>query len=161
MGRPHRADAGAGDDRIVYDPLDAVVQAGSGTDTLVVGADKTLVDFTLLRDDIFFGFEVLDLTASGSQSVKIADADVYAMTSNRILRVDGAAADGVRLVGNWALDTSNGSGLFDAGSVKTHDAYITSYLPSGSVTPVTLTIMVPVLVMVFDAISRRIRKALL
>lgn len=107
-----------------------------------MGADRNLVDFTLLRDDIFMGFEVLDLTATGSQSVKIADADVHAMTDNGTLRIDATAEDGVRLVGNWAIDNGNSAGLFDANNTRTHYAYTTDYVVGTTHHP--LTVMIPV-----------------
>ncbi len=136
---PDSINAGSGDDVVMFDANDTSVIGGAGNDTLRVDGSLNMIDFTLVRDDIFSQFEVLDLTAAPSQSVKIADADVYAMTSSpaRTLTLNANSDDGLRLVGNWALDNTGNTDT-------THfNAYTTSYTPSGG-SPVTLTVLVPI-----------------
>ena len=94
--------AGDGDDIIYYDENDTTVEAGLGSDTLVVKSSATMLDLTLARDDIYLNFEMVDLTVTGSQILKLSDADVKALTGGQAtgtLLVKGTATDSVRLVG--------------------------------------------------------------
>jgi hypothetical protein len=66
---------------VIYDENDARVQGGAGTaDALVIGANESLVDLTLVQDSTFSGFEIIDLSTAGNQSVKLSEADVFALT---------------------------------------------------------------------------------
>jgi len=78
-------DAGAGSDRVLFDSNDNKVQGGAGTnDVLVLGSNEALVDLTLAQDSIFSGFETIDLGAAGSQSIKLSEADVFALTRGSV-----------------------------------------------------------------------------
>jgi VCBS repeat-containing protein len=97
---------GAGDDTICYDENDALADGGTGTaDTLLVKAGVTTIDLTLVRDEVFVNFDILDISDSGIQFVKISNSDVLAMTGGQAtgtLIIKGGSEDSVRLVGaSW------------------------------------------------------------
>ncbi|QAU32824.1 VCBS domain-containing protein [Janthinobacterium sp. 17J80-10] len=99
-------DGGAGNDTIYYDENDAFVDGGAGSaDTLLVRAGLATLDLTLVRDEVFNNFEILDVTVAGAQIVKISDSDIKALTgggATGTLIVNGGSDDTVRLVGaNW------------------------------------------------------------
>ncbi|MEK7344640.1 MAG: Ig-like domain-containing protein, partial [Pseudomonadota bacterium] len=96
-------DAGDGNDQVYFDESDSKVDGGAGTDTLLIRASTSVVDLTLTRDDVFTNFEVVDLSATGSQLLKLSDADVRALSGdNNTLIVNGTSDDTVRLVGaSW------------------------------------------------------------
>ncbi|WP_234461617.1 beta strand repeat-containing protein [Stutzerimonas stutzeri] len=102
-------DGGAGNDTIYYDENDALVDGGDGTDTLMVGSAVTTLDLTLVRDEVFRNFEILDITDASTQVVNISDSDIRALAGdgvNGTLIIKGGAEDSVRLIGaNWP--TSN------------------------------------------------------
>jgi VCBS repeat-containing protein len=97
---------GAGNDTLVFDENDALVDGGAGTaDTLLVRAGVSTLDLTLVRDEVFLNLEILDITDSGVQYVKLSDADIRAMAgggATGTLTIHGGTEDSVRLVGaNW------------------------------------------------------------
>ncbi|MFG6413489.1 VCBS domain-containing protein [Roseateles sp. DC23W] len=96
---------GDGNDTIIFDENDALVDGGGGTDTLLVRAGITTLDLTLVRDEVLQNLEIIDITDTGVQYVKLSDADIRAMTgglATGTLIINGGAEDSVRLVGaNW------------------------------------------------------------
>ncbi|WP_310734336.1 Ig-like domain-containing protein [Ideonella livida] len=126
--------AGAGNDTVYFDDSDAAADGGDGTDTLVVGSSVSTLDLTLTRDEVYTNFEILDVTASGSQLVKLSDADVRALTgggTSGTLVIQGGADDIVRLVGaNWPTTPTSTETL---GGV-TYDVY--AYSVAGGTTTV-------------------------
>ncbi len=83
---------GLGDDTIILDIHDAVIDGGAGTDTLKVSEN---VDFTTLASDLVVDMEIIDLTGSGKQTIDLDGEHVKAMTGNdNTLRIKGDTASG-------------------------------------------------------------------
>ncbi len=91
-------DAGEGDDRVIFDPEDAQVSGGEGTDVLAITNTLPLNDLTAIAGKTLKSFEVIDLTASSkSQAVKLDEASVVALAptpTGGALKVVGDAAVG-------------------------------------------------------------------
>lgn len=85
--------AGAGDDVVNYDPADFRVEGDGGTDTLLVVGSNVVLDFTLLDDLSFTGFELVDLGGGVNNSAHLELRDVLALSDTRTLRFDGIAGD--------------------------------------------------------------------
>ncbi|MDB5823804.1 MAG: hypothetical protein JWR21_2508, partial [Herminiimonas sp.] len=133
--------AGAGNDIVYFDENDASVNGEGGTDTLLVRAGTSTIDLTLIRDEVFTNFEILDITDAGTQFVKISDSDVKALTgggSSGTLIINGGAEDSVRLVGaNWpttGIPTEDIGGVhynvyaYNGATVKIADGVSVGYL---------------------------------
>jgi Ca2+-binding RTX toxin-like protein len=97
--------AGAGDDVVNYDPADFRVEGDGGTDTLLVVGSNVVLDFTLLDDLSFTGFELVDLGGGVNNSAHLELRDVLALSDTRTLRFDGIAGDSVSTTDDWALQT--------------------------------------------------------
>ena len=98
-------DAGAGNDKVIYDPTGTFgTFGGEGTDTLAFTGSGITLDLTATPDYLIHGFERIDLTGSGSNSVlKLTASDVVAMTDSgsSTLRIDGDATDSVVSDDSW------------------------------------------------------------
>jgi Ca2+-binding RTX toxin-like protein len=75
------------------------VDGGANNDTLKVLSTVTNIDLTLVRDDAYTNFEVIDADNGTVQFIKISDVDVLALAGEGgvLLKLD--STDGVRLVG--------------------------------------------------------------
>jgi len=91
---------GAGDDTIVWHAGD-VIDGGIGSDTLrLTGSD--VLDLTQIDDGQIKGIEIIDMSASGGQSVKLNAADAKALSdSTDTVTIRGGADDAVTLQGLW------------------------------------------------------------
>jgi Ca2+-binding RTX toxin-like protein len=90
-------DGGAGDDTILFDAADhSFVDGGSGSDSLKFsGADETL-DLISLSGTLYTGFEQIDLTGTGDNSLILNENSVVSMTDGaNVLIVTGDAGDRV------------------------------------------------------------------
>jgi RTX calcium-binding nonapeptide repeat (4 copies)/FG-GAP repeat len=86
---------GANNDVLVWDAADHRIDGGSGFDTLRFdGADQTL-DLTLLPSKVITGINVVDLTGSGDNHLRLSLQDLLQMSDNGALRVAGNAGDSV------------------------------------------------------------------
>jgi Ca2+-binding RTX toxin-like protein len=103
---------GNGNDQVLWDSIDTLVDGGAGRmDRLhVTNADPTL-NLSGPHGAIVSGFEVLDLTAAGNQTVNLNAAAVDALVSNQYatLYIFGRAGDSVVHEGGW---TESGSGYY-------------------------------------------------
>jgi Ca2+-binding RTX toxin-like protein len=91
---------GAGDDTITYYTGDHI-DGGIGTDTLRL-AGSTALDLTGIDDSQITGIEFIDMTATGSQSLKLNSADALALSDTTdTVTVRGTADDTVTLQGLW------------------------------------------------------------
>ena len=106
---------GSGNDTIVFDAADTLkVDAGTGTDILSVVGSGVIVDLTAIDDGVFEGFERIDLTGSGNNTLVMKVTDLYAITeglnadtgSATTLIVDGIAGDVVDAASGWTLENS-------------------------------------------------------
>jgi trimeric autotransporter adhesin len=89
-----------GNDSFVWDPLDAGIDGGDGTDTLLVkGAN---VSINLAAAPQITHVEVIDLTGTGNNTLTLTDEDVLA-ASDGTLRVDGNLGDVVQRGAGWSL----------------------------------------------------------
>ena len=104
---------GSGNDTIIYDAATDTlkVDAGTGTDILSVSGSGVTIDLTAINDGVFEGFERIDLTGSGNNTLTLAVSDIYAITEDQnsltgtgnTLVVDGNAGDAVDAGGGWVL----------------------------------------------------------
>jgi len=100
-------EAGDGNDVVTYDTADWHIFGGAGDDVLVVNTDvdgngDPIADFTTRAGTQVKGFEIIDLTGAGAQSVKLDEASVLALSDTGRVTVKGSAADELVLYGGWA-----------------------------------------------------------
>ena len=94
---------GLGNDTLVFDNLDVMVDGGAGSDTLRVadlGSVLNLAALSSLRS-----IERVDL-GNGGNTMNVDAATIAALSENNILVVDGGLGDAVSAAGTW---TSAGS----------------------------------------------------
>ena len=103
---------GTGNDTLVYDEADHLVDGGTGTDTLRVDGAGTIIDLPETADDVFTGIEIIDLTGTGDNRLILGEADVLAMSDTGTLEVRGDGGDIVNLDGTWTADGTDGDGNF-------------------------------------------------
>jgi Ca2+-binding RTX toxin-like protein len=85
---------GAGDDVLIYDAADGIVNGGLGTDTLRLTGSGATLDLTLVPNTRLTDIELIDATGTGNNTVRLALADVLAMSSTTdTLRILGNAGD--------------------------------------------------------------------
>ena len=103
---------GSGHDTIIYDAADTLkVDAGTGTDILSVAGSGVTLNLVAIDDHVFEGFERIDLTGSGNNSLTLRVSDIYAITeglnadtsTGNTLIVDGIAGDSVDAGAGWTL----------------------------------------------------------
>lgn len=108
---------GANNDTLVWDPADHRIDGGKGFDTLRFdGADQTL-DLTLLPSKVITGINMVDLTGSGDNHLRLSLQDLLQVSDNAALRVAGNAGDSVEMTTTgWAqiADQNIGGNLYDA-----------------------------------------------
>ncbi|MBF0270109.1 MAG: FecR domain-containing protein [Alphaproteobacteria bacterium] len=112
--------AGAGDDVIIFDANDSLVDGETGTDTLRLESD---VDFRAIEDGVILNIEVLDLAGSGGRIARLSEADVLAFSGETdTLTVTGDSSDLLYLHGNWinsgASWTGGGATIIVTGDVN-------------------------------------------
>lgn len=95
---------GAGDDVLIWDAADARVNGGMGDDTLRVTRDTELS--LTAAEDVLRSVEAIDL--AGINTLTLTDADVVAISSTDILRVDGGAGDAVIAGEGWTQIADSG-----------------------------------------------------
>ena len=96
--------AGGGNDRIVVpDSAFRRIDGGSGTDTLALSGAGITLDLTTLANSRIGGIEVIDITGSGANTLRLAGGDVQDLSdSGNTLRVDGNAGDSLTIADHWA-----------------------------------------------------------
>ncbi len=108
---------GANNDTLVWDPTDRRIDGGSGFDTLRFdGADQTL-DLTALPSKVITGINVVDLTGSGDNHLRLSLQDLLQVSDNAALRVAGNAGDSIEMTTTgWTqiADQTIGGNLYDA-----------------------------------------------
>ena len=95
--------AGEGNDVVRLPSLDfADVDAGSGTDTLVLLDDGHVLDLTTTANSKLTGIETIDLTGSGDNTLELSALDLLHLsdTTNE-LTANGNSGDTVNLGGVW------------------------------------------------------------
>ena len=116
----------AGNDTLTFDAKDAVIDGGSGVDTLVLPS-ATNIDFSTLdtATNPIKNIEVIDLGISGTNTLSnLSLADVIDMTdSNNDLYILGNTSDSVDFEGSgWIKGTSTVTETVN-GTVHTFDVY--------------------------------------
>ncbi|NBO15931.1 MAG: hypothetical protein EBV20_12530, partial [Betaproteobacteria bacterium] len=119
---------GGGNDILVLDVFDAVVDGGSGFDTLSVR--ESAADLTAIAGS-FSNVEAVDLRGFDSNTLTVDAAAVDAMATNNVLRINGEADDNLVLVGIW---TAVGSPELSGGTA------FQTYTSSNNGTPVTIEV---------------------
>jgi hypothetical protein len=101
----------SGDNTIVFDPTKSAIDAGAGTDTLILESGIGL-DFSTL-DTKLQNFEKIDLTLNGDHAIShLSLSDVLSMSdSSNILTIEGDAEDSVGAVDTigWSAAAGNGT----------------------------------------------------
>ncbi|MFT7460901.1 MAG: Ca2+-binding RTX toxin-like protein, partial [Planctomycetota bacterium] len=94
---------GAGDDVFIYDSLDQKIEGDTGIDTLRLIASGENLDLTQIRDNVIIEFEIIDLTGTGDNSLKLDLWEVAALAGsvNTALRVDGNLGDSINIGSGW------------------------------------------------------------
>ena len=83
---------GVGDDTVVYDTAGTFgSHGGAGTDTLLLNESGFNLDLTAIADFDLTGFEVIDITGTGNNTLSLQFTDVTAISDTDILRVVGNA----------------------------------------------------------------------
>jgi len=101
---------GAGNDIVVFDALDTL-SGGSGHDQLRVVGAGVAVDLKALAGGQVQGFEVVDLTGSGDNTLNLnKDALLALSDESDTLRVLGNPGDTVEAAGRWAQGNSFSEG---------------------------------------------------
>jgi len=95
---------GAGDDILSFGKNDRRLDGGSGTDTLAVFTAGVTIDLTTTTSSQLRGFEIIDLTGTGNNSLKLTRLDLLNLsdTSNQLI-VKGNAGDRVTFTGEGWL----------------------------------------------------------
>src|SRR6185503_5320631 len=68
-----------GNDLLIWDPLDNRTDGGEGTDALQVRGANVVVDLRTVDNDVITGTEIIDLTGTGNNTLKLELADVLAI----------------------------------------------------------------------------------
>lgn len=84
-----------GNDTLVYDPDDASIRGGTGEDTLKLVGTGMLVDLSTIDNETIIGIEIIDLTGSGDNLLRLNVLDLLDLSDTDVLRVDGNAGDSV------------------------------------------------------------------
>ena len=93
-GRHDILSGGNGNDILIWDPADASLEGGAGTDRLRIDGGGMVVDLTVVPDNVITDIEVITLTGSGNNTLTLGPTDVLALSSTTdTLRVDGNAGD--------------------------------------------------------------------
>src|SRR5690606_6619077 len=91
----------AGDDSFVFDPLDSVVDGGTGVDTVRVTGSG--VEILLVGISPFRGIEAFDLTGTGDNSLFVTGSAILGIADEiegrHTLRVYGDEGDTLRVFG--------------------------------------------------------------
>ena len=86
----------AGDDTVVFDPSGTFgAHGGTGADTLAVTGSGIDLNLTAIADFDITGFEVIDLTGTGNNTLSLQLTDVTAMSDTDILTVIGDSGDAI------------------------------------------------------------------
>jgi len=101
---------GDGNDLIIYDSVDKVVDGGAGIDTLRFAASGQTLDLTVTNPSLVLSnIDVIDLTGTGNNTLKIDLNKLLSVTDNGSLYVDGNAGDVVQVTDTgWQLQGSAG-----------------------------------------------------
>jgi Ca2+-binding RTX toxin-like protein len=113
----------AGADSLVLDARTANVAGGTGEDTL--SSSAMLVDLTLSLKPTITGIDVFELgdnTNGMGNQLKLTQAQITAMTDNKILRVEGDWGDSLYLTGAWMVTTDLVGGVSYNKYVSSTDA---------------------------------------
>ena len=79
----------AGDDTVVFDPSGTFgAHGGTGADTLAVAGSGIDLNLTAIADFDITGFEVIDLTGTGNNTLSLQLTDVTAMSDTDTLTVE-------------------------------------------------------------------------
>ena len=87
---------GLGDDTVAYDTAGTFgSHGGAGTDTLLLKEAGFNLDLTPIADFDMTGFEVIDITGTGNNTLSLQFTDVTAMSDTDVLTIVGDAGDAI------------------------------------------------------------------
>ena len=91
---------GAGNDTLVWDELDFWADGSAGTDVLRLDGSGKLLDLTVIANSVLRDIEVVDITGSGNDTLRLDNSDVQDISSTTdTLKIEGNAGDIVQIVG--------------------------------------------------------------
>jgi len=67
-----------------------------------------LVDLTAIDNTTFIGIDIIDLTGSGNNTLRLNVLDLLDLSDTDVLRVDGNAGDSVRTEGGGRSEAAGG-----------------------------------------------------
>jgi len=95
-------EGGAGNDSIVFDVNDAFVDGGAGTDSLITNGGN--IDLTGITPGQFTGIELVDLSGNGSNTLILDAASLLALVGpGGSLQVVGDESDAVDIGPGWTI----------------------------------------------------------
>jgi hypothetical protein len=127
--------AQAGNDTLVYDALDGLVDGGEGLDTLFIS--DAAVDLVRGSHPVIQGIEVLDLTRVATNNLTLDVAAVRAMsgTTNQLLiNADVTDTIGLSDYARWSVSSSYDIGNDVTTKQFTQDGVILKIVSSGDTT---------------------------
>jgi uncharacterized delta-60 repeat protein len=90
---------GPASDIFIWDPADAGISGGGGTDTLrITGSGVTLDLAQAIPRNQIDGIDIVDLTGSGNNTAVLSANELFAMSWDNYLRMEGDAGDRVTVV---------------------------------------------------------------
>jgi Ca2+-binding RTX toxin-like protein len=122
---------GAGDDILVFGATDRRADGASGVDTLRFDGGGLVLNLTTVPNNKFFGFERIDLTGNGNNSLTLNIQDVLDMTGTRIPGLSGGLSTSTNVLivtGDAGDSVARGAGWTNSGAITegsvTYDHYV-------------------------------------
>ncbi len=95
---------GAGNDVLSFGVIDRRIDGGGGTDTLAVDTSGITIDLTTIPNNRITDIEIIDLTGTGNNSLKLTRLDLLDLSTTNQLIVNGNVGDSVTSVNQgWLL----------------------------------------------------------
>ena len=92
----------AADESFAYNAVANKIFAGAGQDILHLSGGNQIPDLTVLNDARLDDFEVIDITGTGNNTLRLTAHDVLAMTDvDHRLRIEGDRGDVIIAADNW------------------------------------------------------------
>jgi len=104
------------------------VDGGNGTDTLQFDGSGINLNFTAIADNRVKDIEMIDITGSGNNSLKLTYKDLLHLNDDNKLYVKGNSGDSVDITGAWSTGTATVDGIsyntYNMGGTAATDIWI-------------------------------------
>lgn len=105
---------GAGNDVLSFGVIDRRIDGGGGTDTLAVDTSGMTIDLTTIPNNRITDVEIIDLTGTGNNSLKLTRLDLLDLSTTNQLIVNGNVGDSVTSVNQgWLFSGKTPDLLYD------------------------------------------------